>query len=447
MNSNDLFKMALANLFRRKTRTILTILGVIIGTASIVTMMSLGIATEYNFKKDLENWGDLTTVEVEKGWNEDPNAKLKYLDDRTVSVFRKLKYVDGVMPIKTERMNIIMGDYKASINVIGVNPNDLEAFKFKAEEGRLLSESDREAIIVGDNIKRRFSKMNTKRYERLDENKVKLLNKDLLITSDRMYGEKDRDKDDKELTPREVKCVGILEAAKDYRGNNAYMNLFALEKILEEDKKERKKNGDDQEDNRYSRYSRNEGKQDKYETINVKVDDMENVLEVQEAIEKLGLSAYSEMDYIKRMKDQAESMQKLLGGIGAVSLLVAAIGITNTMVMSIYERTTEIGVMKVIGARIADIKKLFLIESAMIGFLGGLLGLLLSYLVSYLLNGAGNIDLGNFSMQNYGDKISMITWELATGGVLFSTLIGVVSGYSPARRAMKLSALEAIKNS
>ncbi|MCT4585638.1 MAG: ABC transporter permease [Peptostreptococcaceae bacterium] len=446
MNSNDLFKMALANLFRRKTRTILTILGVIIGTASIVTMMSLGIATEYNFKKDLENWGDLTTVEVEKSWNENPNAKLKYLDDRTVSVFRKLKHVEGVMPIKTERMNIIMGDYKASINVIGVNPNDLEAFKFKAEEGRLLSESDRDAIIVGTNIKRRFRKMNTKRYERLDEEKVKLLNKDILITSDRRYGDKDRDKDDKELTPREVKCVGLLEAAKDYRGNSAYMNLFALEKILKEDKKERKKNGDD-DDDKYSRYSRTEGKQDKYETINVKVDDMENVLEVQETIEKLGLSAYSEMDYIKRMKEQAESMQKLLGGIGAVSLLVAAIGITNTMVMSIYERTTEIGVMKVIGARITDIKKLFLIESAMIGFLGGLLGLFLSYLVSYLLNGAGNINLGDFSMQSYGDKISMITWQLASGGVLFSTLIGIISGYSPARRAMKLSALEAIKNS
>ena len=171
---------------------------------------------------------------------------------------------------------------------------------------------------------------------------------------------------------------------------------------------------------------------------------MKNVQEVQKQIKEMGYEAYSLNDELESMKKQAAVIQAVLGGIGAVSLLVAAIGITNTMVMSIYERTKEIGVMKVIGASLKDIKRLFLFESALIGLTGGVFGVGFSYLISFLINKFS----GQFgqAIGAYGaTKISIIPIWLIFAAMAFSALIGIMSGYFPARRAMNLSALEAIR--
>ena len=128
----------------------------------------------------------------------------------------------------------------------------------------------------------------------------------------------------------------------------------------------------------------------------------------------------------------------VLAGIGGISLIVAAIGIANTMVMSTYERTREIGVMKVIGASVADIRNLFLVEAAAIGLIGGFFGILLSYLISHLLN-------STLGAQEFGEAVSIIPYWVAVMALFFSALIGVLSGYLPAIRATKLSAIEAIR--
>ena len=158
----------------------------------------------------------------------------------------------------------------------------------------------------------------------------------------------------------------------------------------------------------------------------------------------MGHEAYSLNDQLEYTKKQAATIQAVLGGIGGVSLLVAAIGITNTMVMSIYERTKEIGIMKVIGASLKDIKKLFLFESALIGLFGGMLGIGFSYSLSYLVN-KFSYQFGE-ALGAYGaSKISIIPIWLVIVAMAFSALIGIISGYFPARRAMNLSALEAIR--
>lgn len=143
-------------------------------------------------------------------------------------------------------------------------------------------------------------------------------------------------------------------------------------------------------------------------------------------------------------------IQAVLGGIGAISLLVAALGITNTMIMSIYERTREIGVMKVLGCLLTDIRQLFLWEAGIIGFTGGITGLLLSIGASLLLNRFGG-SLGGFLGGGSGPDgqplpISVIPLWLSCSSVGFATLVGLVSGFAPANRAMKLSALEAIRS-
>ncbi|MGB4648542.1 MAG: FtsX-like permease family protein, partial [Acetivibrionales bacterium] len=163
-------------------------------------------------------------------------------------------------------------------------------------------------------------------------------------------------------------------------------------------------------------------------------------------IKNMGYGTYSLLDILKSMQETSATMQAVLGGIGAISLFVAAIGITNTMVMSIYERTREIGVMKVLGCMLSDIRNLFLFEAALIGFIGGLLGIGFSYGASVLLNRyAGGLFGGGYYYGGSDSIVSLIPPWLAVAALAFATLVGIISGFMPARRAMKLSALEAIR--
>lgn len=181
-----------------------------------------------------------------------------------------------------------------------------------------------------------------------------------------------------------------------------------------------------------------------YDNAYVYVDDMNNVMEVQAAVTDMGYEAHSSMQWLEQAQEQMDMIQAVLGGIGAVSLFVAAIGIANTMMMSIYERTREIGVLKVLGCALGDIRSMFLIEAGFIGLMGGAAGLLLSYGVSSLINkflGSGLMGMGGG-----GGDISRIPMWLSAAAVGFAIVIGMLAGLFPALRAMKLSPLAAIRN-
>ena len=179
-----------------------------------------------------------------------------------------------------------------------------------------------------------------------------------------------------------------------------------------------------------------------YENLEVIVDDVKNVEEAEKEIRLLGYQTNSMAQANEEIQNQTRTIMLILGGIGSIAFIVSAIGIINTMLMSIYERQKEIGVMKVIGASVSDIQTMFLIESGFIGFFGGILGLLISLLVSKVINGA-------FSGMNdsivQGGNIIVIPLWLALLGVGFSALVGVLAGYLPARRATKLSAIDALR--
>lgn len=446
MNKLDLINMSFHNLWRRKTRTILTVLGVVIGTGSIVVMLSLGIAMDRSFKEQLSHMGSLNIIDINQMRRYDAgdsqNIQELKLDDQAVSTFEKIPGVSAVMPIKNLYVKIAAGKMLGNVNVIGIKPENMEAFDFKAEEGRLLLDTDKDALVFGKNIAYEFynPRLRSQRFygRREGTPQVDLLNDKMILTTDMSYGERQRSQpeDEEDNQPPEtyaVKGVGILEESNSEKDYNAYMNLDNLQKIIAEDRRS----------NRDNRNSRNGMDDDQYENIQVKVNDIQQVDEVQEKIKAMGYQTYSLTDMLKSMQETSRKIQAILGGIGAVSLLVAAIGITNTMIMSIYERTREIGVMKVLGADLADIKRLFLLEAGMIGFGGGLLGLFFSYGISLLLNRISKGFMGGME-SNIG--ISVISVELALGALVFATLVGIVSGYSPARRAMRLSALEAIKN-
>jgi hypothetical protein len=186
---------------------------------------------------------------------------------------------------------------------------------------------------------------------------------------------------------------------------------------------------------------------DKYEQFTVKVDDMDNVMDIQKELQDWGLQAYSNMDSLEYAREQFSFIQMILGGIGLVAFLVAALGIANTMIMSTYERTREIGVMKVMGCKLGNILSMFLCESAIIGLFGGALGVGLSLVASYVLNTF--VDGSRLGFSGFGGTqydLSIIPIWLIGAGLVFSTLVGIVSGLYPSVRAMRMSVLEAIKN-
>jgi len=243
---------------------------------------------------------------------------------------------------------------------------------------------------------------------------------------------------------RSLEVVGVLEpdGAKGYWTQSGIVLRIQDMKMLQKV---------------YNDMTKTKTEEKSYEQVYVKVDDLKNVTDVETAIHELGFTnTYS-------MNQQVIKSQMIFGGIAAVSLFVAAINIINTMTMAIYERTREIGVMKVLGCELGSIRTMFLLESSTIGFIGGLIGVAFSLLASFVLNNlstilaafgqGGGLDLsglmggGYYYMDGGGSAaISIIPPWLMLAALVFATLVGLVAGILPANKAVRISALEGIRH-
>jgi putative ABC transport system permease protein len=141
-----------------------------------------------------------------------------------------------------------------------------------------------------------------------------------------------------------------------------------------------------------------------------------------------------------------QTLTFFLTGIAAISLLVGAIGIANTMFMSVMERTRLIGILKSIGTRNSEIMKMFLAESGIIGFMGGLLGIFLGFIVVGIISSVGINIMGMNRMMGTNTSVAIVTPQLIVFALLFSTIIGIVSGLIPARKASNLQVVEAMRS-
>jgi ABC-type antimicrobial peptide transport system permease subunit len=165
----------------------------------------------------------------------------------------------------------------------------------------------------------------------------------------------------------------------------------------------------------------------------------------------MGFQTESDMQYLSPMIEASNTLQMVLLALGTVAMVVSAISIANTMVMSIYERTKEIGIMKVLGCVIKDIRKLFLFEAGMIGFIGGIVGNILGFIAAWLINKYGQplfkaLMSGNYMYDMTNTTFAVIPFYLPFAAIGLSVLVGVLSGYFPARRATKIRTIEAMKS-
>jgi ABC-type antimicrobial peptide transport system permease subunit len=155
-----------------------------------------------------------------------------------------------------------------------------------------------------------------------------------------------------------------------------------------------------------------------------------------------------EVESLKMILDMANRgmivMQTMLGSVGALALLVASIGIANTMIMAVYERTKEIGILKAVGAAPGQIRALFVVEASMIGLLGGVVGTFLGWLLGKGLN---KLILAILEWQevNVQGTFFVVSWWLVAGALAFATLVGLLAGLYPAARAAKLAPLDALR--
>ena len=460
MNKLDVFLLALKNFTRRKARSVLTIIGVVIGSAAIVIMVSLGIGIQDSMMKMYQQWGDLTTVNVYL-WNlresdGDENVYKKALAD-----IEGIGHVAAAMPFKYDSVRLVSGKYVNPWSQIGlVDVSKLQYFDIPVESGRQLQPGDEFAIVLSPNAGQEFYNLKARdpwdwSKRPTDENGmiipyVDIYNDPIKMTFDYTYGEKITYNDG---TPRRRAKLFDLEVVgyQAPTGNFSWYNFMDMDSYVKHKKdhlKEQMKGMSQQE----SQWIRDEIKRlDNFDQMYVKVDDMNNVAAVVKQIKDYGYDCWSMMESVEMANEQLAMIQLIMGAVGAVSLFVAAINIANTMIMSIYERTKEIGIMKVIGCRLGDICQLFLLEAGILGLIGGAIGIGVSYAGSTLLNNMppsenGSNFLGFYIDPNVGGQLSIIPFWLVLLAMAVSVGIAVLAGLYPSIRAMRLSALEAIRN-
>ncbi len=431
MSTLDLLSMAFMNLWRRKLRAFLTVLGMVIGTASIVVMVSLGIGINESFRENYERAGSLTTIQVNSYRMAESKSDSMYasyeevvLDDKSVQSFLRIPGVSAVMPMLETWGAVKSGQYVTDISIMGVDLAMAEKFGFNLAEGRLPKSNTgtNYEVVFGSWTMQNFYNPKNGR-QAIDQNgnsKISLDRSRFQLTFD--YSNIYEDMGGGESTTRgklyKINPVGVMAQEGNNYAYYSIMDINAVKRLAKENKD----------------YMHIDTK--KYSQIWVKCENIDQVIEIQEQIQNMGYGASSLQDALKAAQESAAQLQMLLGAIGGVALLVAAIGIMNTMMMSIYERTREIGIIKVLGCRMSNIAGLFLTEAAYIGFFGGALGLGISYGISFLLN--------QFVLASVGMS-SVIPIYLSLGAVLFSIVVALVSGMYPAIRAMRLSALTAIR--
>ena len=446
----DLLTMSINNLRRRKVRTALTVLGVVIGTASVVVMVSLGIGLNALMMEMYSSYGSMTAIEIYNygnNGNNGTNDNPLYLTDDTVKEFLRIPHVTSASPVLETNVILKQGVYETNTSINGVTREFME--QIPLGQGKLPDPKSTEMeFIYGNAVVQWFQNSKTGKgyWDTQELPDIDYMNKPMFVIFDTDAYYQSRSGGSGDGTPVKapkkylIRTAGVVEGGIDVYNSYAYGVYTDIDQLKTQLKKIYKKNPIP------GQPTNKKGKPYSYFIYNqayVYVDDMENVTAVQKAITDMGFQANSQMEWIEQSQQTYNMIQLVLGGIGAISLFVAAIGIANTMMMSIYERTKEIGVIKVLGCDLRTIRNMFLLESGFIGFMGGVIGVAISYGIGFIMNhflGIGQI------MTGQAGNISRIPLWLAAAAVVFAIFVGMAAGFFPSLRAMHLSPLAAIRN-
>ncbi|HXC69987.1 MAG TPA: FtsX-like permease family protein [Pyrinomonadaceae bacterium] len=483
MSYLDILHLALRNLRQAKLRATLTTMGVIVGVAVIVTMVSFGLGLQSNmlarfkaldlfnevlvFGRGLGNLAGLDRSRArDEGERRDSRGRstqnpTRILDDAGI---KELAAVPGVayvepnvnFPAYVRTNGKLQTQYVGGANI----PNAATRFQHFAA-GKMISSPSAGEAVVSERFVRDFG------FEKPADAVGKTL--ELLAPPE----QKSDEEDDEDETPnffgiplddpgidesaaglqtRTFQIVGVLSEVKQgagqggMRGITPGAGIYVPLQIANAWTKEHR-----------SPMSRvalalarqggnlTEGQNEGYESATVRVTDPIELTPVREKITDLGFGSFSIVDELDQIRTVFLIIDSVLGLLGGISLLVASFGIANTMIMSILERTREIGIMKAIGAEDREIKLIFFVEAAVIGFFGGVIGVLLAWGIDAVANrlayrfilkpqGASFIDF--FDLPPY----------LWLGAILFALIVSVLAALYPASRAARIDPVRALRH-
>ncbi|HSE22648.1 MAG TPA: FtsX-like permease family protein [Pyrinomonadaceae bacterium] len=485
MSFIDILFLALRNLRQAKLRAILTTMGVIVGVAVIVTMVSFGLGLQRNmlarfkaldlfneiqvFGQGLSNLAGLERPtrrdegERRNGRRPDKNPT-RILDDAGIKEIASISGVSYVEPSVNFSAYVRSNGRLLTQSVGGANiPNASTRFQQFAA-GQMISSPSADEAVVSERFTRDYG------YDKPVDAVGKTL--ELLAPPDET-GDKGQNEEE-DSTPNFF-GIPLDDPGLDESASGLAVKTFRISGVLNTEIKEGAAQGglrglmpgagiyiplsvahqwSTQHRGPLSRVAfalarqggnLGEGQNEGYESAVVRVTDPVQLTEVRKKITELGFGSFSIVDELDQIKTVFLIIDSVLGLLGGISLLVASFGIANTMIMSILERTREIGIMKAIGAEDREIKLIFFFEAAVIGIFGGVIGTLLAWGIDGIANklayrfilkpqGASAIDF--FSLPLY----------LTFGAILFALIISILAALYPAARAARIDPVRALRH-
>jgi len=415
MKLKDVLMLSMTSIRHRNLRSWLTILGIVIGVASIISLIGISLGISSQISSRLNTIGsNIITIsaggqQAERGGggfglfrppqNFRPGGNFGGGESSTPQVtFRdadSLRTVTGVLKVDARvqsRQRVSYKDQNTSLTVVGTEPASFpDSVGIPLYSGRYLSTSDQYSAVLG------FSVANSTFKD------LAMLNRQIKING------------------ISFRVVGMLNQSGSGGFGSSDNNIFIPQKIA--------KSMFNQTTAASSVIIVASPNYDVSAVASNVEDEMLVLHRVTTANEDFTITTAATLQ--SAVSGITDTLGLLLGGIASISLLVGAIGVANTMFMSVLEQTKDIGVLKSLGAKNSDVVNLFLCEAGIIGFVGGVLGIVLSLIVAYIL--------GTFSVP------IILTLELLLGGLFFSVIIGIIAGIAPARNAASIPPVEALK--
>lgn len=452
MRFQDFFRFGVINLSRRKARTVLTALSMAIGVMCIIVLISVGIGYEKSYEETIQSMGSLTKIDVTPSTDERGAQAL--LNDKAVDAMKKLDSVDAVTPVVQATAYLKSGKYISMVKLYGLDLTTADQFLLTPEEGTMPGEGLRfkPEVMLTDDVAASFADPNQDWADAVDEDGnpyVDPMSGNIRLTFDysALSNEQEAGDDGRAVQSGSLyrlNVTGLCSTLNYTFSTSGFLDRERLEEWIEANpsaaaQQQRSasstssSSGSSAESDREKAAEKAKGKT--YDTVWVKVQDVGKVQEVAQTIRDAGFFTYSLNDMLETVRTQSRQIQGMLGAIGLIAMIVSGIGIANTMMMSINERTREVGVLKVLGTDLKDIAMMFLTEALLVGILGGIGGLLLSFIMARLIP---------VLFQTMQVKSIIPLW-LAAGGVLFAGVVALLSALAPALNAMRISPNEAIR--
>lgn len=421
----DQIDFVLQHLKKNKMRVFTTILATTMGCAFLIVLASVAFGLQGSLRDEILMNDGLTKIEVQ-------DAKINE---------KKIKDIPNVQTVFQTtnfsiQSSISIGEYSSSPSIVSSDFQGMEKAKIKLAQGEYnLNEN---SIIVGYHVARNLlTKAEAEKIEKAEGTEVKTVGLKDTILGKKITIEWIDPNDEKTTIKKEFTVTGIAKKPKNEfeEDNNITMNKSGGIALRNEMKK---KFNDKLKPSEMI-----------YTTTLVYATDLEAVKEVNKTLKDMGYYTSTISEQLDQLNSFFTALKIGLIFVGTIAVLIASIGIFNTMTMAVNERTREIGVMKAIGASPKLIQRLFIMESAYIGIIGTLIAIISSYIISFVANFTIPIILDavqeDSSLGASEIVFSAIPWQLVLVASAISIGVAIISGWRPARKATKIDVLEALR--